>query len=125
MTGMNLFDEAMRLLGYVTEDGVSGRDDMLKKALPLVNRVYSELYYSFVSVPGKEDNFKPLGLIGQELELPENVLNDIAPYGMAMYLAQSESDADNQALFASIYNQKKIRGKRIVPITDRLPHIWG
>ena len=125
MTGMNLFDEAMRLLGYVTEDGISGRDDMLKKALPLINRVYSELYYSFVFVPGGEDSFEPLTLIGQKLDLPRIVLNDIAPYGMAMYLAQSESDADNQALFASLYNQKKTRGKRIGRITDRLPHIWG
>lgn len=125
MTGLNLFDEGMKLLGYVNDSGVSGREEMLKKALPLINRVYSDLYYSFEAVHGEKDSFKPLTAISQELKLSSAVLNDVAPYGMAMYLAQSESDADNQALYASLYNQKKTRGKRITVIKDSLPHIWG
>lgn len=125
MTGLNLFDEGMKLLGYVNDSGVSGREEMLKKALPLINRVYSDLYYSFEAVPGEADGFKPLTAISQEIQLSSAVLNDVAPYGMAMYLAQSESDADNQALYASLYNQKKTRGKRITTIKNSLPHIWG
>lgn len=124
MTGMSLFDQAMEMLGYTSADGISGKEDMLKKALTLINRVYSELYYAFVYVPGGEDEFKPLALITDEIKLPHNVLIDIAPYGLAMYLAQSESDADNQSLYANIYNQKKIRGKRVTVIKDRLPHVF-
>lgn len=125
MTGMELFDKAMELLGYTSAEGLSGKEDMLKRGLTLVNLVYSELYYAFVYIPGGEDNFKPLALITDKIVLPDRVLNDVAPYGMAMYLAQSESDADNQTLYANIYNQKKVCGKSVKTITDRLPHVWG
>lgn len=124
MTGMNIFDRAMELLGYTSADGISGKEDMLKRALTLINQVYSELYYAFVYVPGADDEFKPLANILHEIKLPHNVLMDIAPYGLAMYLAQSESDADNQSLYANIYNQKKVRGKKVGFITDRLPHTF-
>ena len=124
MTGMSLFDKAMELLGYTSADGISGKEDMLKRGLTLINQVYAELYYAFVQVPSKEDEFKPLANILDEVKLPKIVLTDIAPYGLAMYLAQSESDADNQSLYANIYNQKKVRGKKVTVIKDRLPHIF-
>lgn len=125
MNGMSLFDKAMEMLGYASAEGISGRDDMLKKALTLINNVYAELHYAFVQRPGDEDNFVPLANINDSLNLPTIVLNDIAPYGVAMYLAQSEDDADNQSLYASIYNQKKVRGKKIERIKDKAPHVWG
>lgn len=124
MTGMSLFDKAMELLGYTSADGISGKEDMLKRGLTLINLVYSELYYAFVHVPGEKDEFKSLTNIHNEINLPKNVLTDIAPYGLAMYLAQSESDADNQSLYANIYNQKKVRGKKVTVIKDRLPHTF-
>lgn len=124
MTGMNLFDKAMELLGYTSADGISGKEDMLKRGLTLINQVYAELYYAFVQVPGEEDEFKLLANILDEVKLPKNVLTDIAPYGLAMYLAQSESDADNQSLYANIYNQKKIRGKKVTVINDHLPYTF-
>ena len=124
MTGMALFDRAMELLGYTSADGISGKEDMLKRGLTLINQVYAELYYAFVQVPGAEDEFKPLGNILDEIKLPHYVLTDIAPYGLAMYLAQSESDADNQSLYANIYNQKKVRGKKVGTIKDRLPYVY-
>lgn len=125
MKGLALFEQAMEMLGYTSADGISGRDDMIKKALTLINRVYSELYYAFVYLPGGEDEFKPLTDINQEINLPKVVLVDIAPYGLAMFLAQSEGDADSQALYANLYNQKKTRGKKIGRIKDKMPHVWG
>lgn len=125
MNGRNLFDKAMEMLGYASAEGISGRDDMLKKALTLINNVYAELHYAFVQIQGDEDNFVPLANINDTLKLPTLVLNDIAPYGVAMYLAQSEGDADNQSLYANIYNQKKIRGKRFSKVKNKMPHVWG
>lgn len=125
MNGMNLFEKAMEMLGYVSAEGISGREDMLKKALTLINNVYAELHYAFVQRQGDEDSFVPLANINDSLNLPTVVLNDIAPYGVAMYLAQSEGDADSQALYANIYNQKKVRGKKVSHIKDCLPHVWG
>ena len=119
MNGLGLFDKAMEMLGYVSSDGISGKEDIMKKALTLINNVYSELHYSFQ--PEKE--FNPLVSIKEELKLPKMVIEDIAPYGVAMYLAQSESDADNQSLYAAIYNQKK---SRVISIKTKhkIPHIW-
>lgn len=125
MTGMELFDQAMEMLGYSNAEEISGKSDLLKKGLTLLNRVYAELHYGFVAKPGDEDTFQPLSNIREELHLPTFVLQDVAPYGLAMYLAQSESDADNQSLYATIYNQKKTRGKSVGRIADRLPHVWG
>ena len=125
MNAMSLFEKAMEMLGYTSAEGISGREDMLKKALTLINNVYVELYYAFVQKAGDEDSFVPLANINDSLNLPTVVLNNIAPYGVAMYLAQSEGDADSQALYANIYNQKKVRGKRIGKIKDRLPRVWG
>lgn len=125
MNAMSLFEKAMEMLGYASAEGISGREDILKKALTIINNVYAELYYAFVQKLGEEDSFVPLTNINDTLNLPTVVLNDIAPYGVAMYLAQSEGDADSQALYANIYNQKKARGKRVSRIKDRLPHVWG
>ncbi len=125
MNGMSLFNKAMEMLGYASAEGISGRDDMLKKALTLINNVYAELYYAFVWKAGDKDSFVPLANINDSLNLPTVVLNDIAPYGVAMYLAQSESDADNQSLYANIYNQKKIRGKSFGRVKNAMPHVWG
>lgn len=125
MNAMSLFEKAMEMLGYTSAEGISGREDMLKKALTLINNVYAELYYAFQQKSGDEDSFVPIVNINDSLNLPTAVLNDIAPYGVAMYLAQSEGDADNQSLYANIYNQKKVRGKTVGKIKDRLPHVWG
>lgn len=122
MNARALFDEAMTMLGYVNAEGLSGEEDMLKKSLVIINKIYFELYRAFVNKKG--DGFIPLGNINDEVNLPQVVLRDIAPYGVAMFLAQSEGDADSQALYANLYNQKKISGS-VGKITDRLPHVWG
>lgn len=124
MTGMNLFDKAMEMLGYASADGISGKDDMLKKALTLINLVYADLWFAFEADPKKEP-FKPLNRIGDEIALPERILHDVAPYGLAMFLAQSESDADNQQLYAALYNRKRKGYNRVETVIDRLPGIGG
>lgn len=121
MTGMALFDKAMEMLGYVSAEGISGKKDMLKKGLTIINNVYAELYYAWEDWHNKP--FEPLKNINESLNLPQIVLDDIAPYGIAMYLAQSESDADNQSLYATIYNQKKTRVIRVT--SKKIPNIWG
>lgn len=125
MNGRSLFDKAMIMLGYTSAEGLSGEEDMLKKALVIINNVYAELYTAFVQKQGDEDGFVPLANINDTLNLPPRVANDIAPYGVAMWLAQSEGDADSQTLYANLYNQKKVCGKKFDKITDKMPHIWG
>lgn len=119
MTGRGLYNKACEMLGYNNAEEISGNDVMLKRALTLANMVYSDLWQGFK----KGEDFKPLTVLTDKLDLPNKVLQDIAPYGMAMFLAQSESDADNQGLYGSIYNQKKTR---IIKVQGRpLPPIFG
>lgn len=124
VTGMALFDKAMAMLGYASSEGLNGKEDMLKKSLTFINLIYAELYYPLKCVLG-DNEFQPLTAIGQEIKLPKIILDDVAPYGLAMYLAQSESDADNQSLFASLYNQKRARSLYTGRVCDKLPHVWG
>lgn len=125
MNGRGLFDKAMILLGYASAEGISGEKDILPKALVSINSIYAELYGAFVQKKGDEDSFVPLANINDNLNLPPYVANDIAPWGVAMLLAQSENDADNQALFANLYNQKKVRGKKFGRVKNAMPHVWG
>ena len=125
MNGMSLFEKAMEMLGYTSAEGISGEKDILPKALVSINSIYAELYGAFVQKKGDEDSFVPLANINDNLNLPPYVANDIAPWGVAMLLAQSENDADNQALFANLYNQKKVRGKKFGRVKNAMPHVWG
>lgn len=124
MTAFKMFEKAMTLCGYATAEGVNGRDDMLKKALTLINLVYADLYYSFVSL-SDEKEVPELKSIHDEIKLPQRILLDVMPYGVAMYLAQNESDADNQALFAALYNRKRVGFVRTDKVKDVLPKVWG
>ena len=37
----------------------------------------------------------------------DDALHDVMPYGVAMLLALSEGDGDNQLLYAGLYNRKR------------------
>jgi hypothetical protein len=121
MTGMVMFEKAMEMLGYSSADGISGKADLLKKGLTVINNIYAELYYAWQDASVKP--FSPLKSINEEIDLPPLVLDTIMPYGVAMYLAQSEGDADNQNLYSMIYNQKKTKVKSI-SAKHKLPYIW-
>ena len=103
MTGQEAFEQAMGLLGYANGNGLRNDNALLQRALPILNAVYGDLYY----VSEKKNPYKPIVSIAEEVPLPERVTNDCFVYGVAMWLAQSENDGDNQQLFASIYNQKR------------------
>ena len=51
--------------------------------------------------------FAPIARLEDELPLARWDAENVMPYGVAMLLAQSEGDADGQALFAAIYNRKR------------------
>ncbi|WP_458452521.1 hypothetical protein, partial [Alistipes finegoldii] len=49
----------------------------------------------------------PLGNLSDELCLPERVRHEVMPYGVAMLMAQTIGDADNQSLMTALYNRKR------------------
>ena len=96
MTGIEMMNKALSLLGYPNADRFTSR------AITVMNAVYSDLFY----IHGNS-GFVPLNRLSDEIELPERALNDIMPYGVAKLFAESENDGDNQQLYATIFNQKR------------------
>lgn len=125
MTALEMFDKAMVMCGYATAEGVNGRDDLLRKAVTIINLVYADLYTALVATPGDNSEIPQVKNVRENIDLPANILIDVMPYGVAMHLAQNECDADNQNLFAALYNQKRSRYVRTEKIKDVLPCVWG
>ena len=119
MTAREILDRAMRLLGYTDGLGnpeMSGRIN--SRAISAINSVYSDLFYL-----NKEKGFQAIKDLKDEIFLPERVLNDVMPYGVAGFIAQGESDGDQQQLFMAIYNKKRLGAVRPSNIKDVLPSV--
>ena len=135
MTGRQVLDRAMGLLGYQTIAALSGPSELLQRSLMIVNQIYSDLYYAENRSAGdgqglrakkeREDAdgqaFAPLIDLLDELRLSDRAANDVMPYGVAMLMAQSESDGDSQQLYASLYNRKRLSLSYADRRQDRVP----
>ena len=124
MTAADALRQACLLLNYTDHTGgvnAGGNADLNRRALPLINQIYADLWQPRQA----GDTFAPLTATNQALQLEESVAIGILPYGVAMLLAQTEGDGDNQTVFARLYNQKRSgairQGDRI---GDRLPRPW-
>lgn len=118
-TGRDVFERALRLLNYTDGNGrLDGQQyaELFKRGLPLVNQIYSDLWFA-----EQEGPFCELNNLSAPLRLSARCVHDVMPYGVAMLLAQTESDGDAQQLFASLYNQKRSVVRRAVRRRDVLP----
>lgn len=116
MTGAEVLRQAMGLLGYDGLEELSGLSEVLPGGATAVNQIYADLHYITSLRP-----FKPLASLNETLLLPDRAAVDVMPYGVAMLLAQSESDGDNQQLFAELYNRKRHSLSRTDAVRDRMP----
>ncbi len=123
-TGRDVWERAMRLLNYTDANGrLDGQQyaELFKRALPLVNQIYGDLWFA-----EHRGEFRELTHLEEPLQLSARCVHDAAPYGVAMLVAQTESDGDNQQLFAALYNQKRAAQRRPVRRRDVLPGAgWG
>lgn len=115
MTARELYISALTLLGYKDSDLFK------RKAITLINTVYADIFYDLT--PNGE--FEPIKSLQDEVDLPPKVLHDVFIYGLAGFMAQSESDGDQQQLFMSIYNNKKNRLNSTSQIEDVIPYPEG
>lgn len=119
MTGKEMKDTALKFLGYTESDGtVSGGAKLETRALTALNIVYSDLYFCIYN-----EGYEPLKTLNDEIKLPERVIFNVMPYGVAMYLAQSENDGDSQVLFSALYNQKRAQLTKIEDIKTEIPNV--
>ena len=113
-TGREVLTRALQLLGYTNGYGeVDGAQDaeLLKRGRAAVAQIFTDLY-AIESPDGEPAEDGPAlhgGLPDMDSPLPlsPRTLSDVMPYGVAMLLAQSESDGDSQGLFSILYNRKR------------------
>ena len=94
-SGQDVLERAKCLLNYTHTDSE-------QRALAIVNQIYADIWYT-----ERREPFLPLRTLSQPLLLSARQVQDVMPYGVAMLLALSEGDGDNQQLYATIYNRKR------------------
>lgn len=121
MTGHDVLRQAYVLLNYTDTNGnihAGNNANLSKRALPIINQIYADLWQ-----PRRIGAvFSLLTSANQVLDLDDYTAINIMPYGVAMMLAQSDGDADNQSVYAELYNRR--RGGAVTQsdrIQDRLP----
>lgn len=124
MTGNDILRQAYALLNYTDSNGninAGNNANLNKRALPIINQIYADLWQPQTAGA----SFEALKTMYQPLDLNDYTAVNIMPYGVAMMLAQSDGDADNQTLYASLYNQRRAgavtRSDRIV---DAMPRTY-
>lgn len=104
-TGEQVKNRALQLLDYTDQNGRLDSAmyiDVHARALAVVNQIYGDLWYAV-----HDGGFCELPTLSEELQLPERVINEVMPYGVAMLFAQTIGDADNQSMMSDLYNQKR------------------
>ena len=120
MTGSEMLNKGLQLLGYSDSNGNAHITQLTRsRALPTINLIYAELSRNC----GVENT--PLNSLSEEINLPDRVLNEIMPCGVAMYVANAEGDTNAQAFWAREYNVKRATLTRVESFKDTLPNVWG
>ena len=118
-TGTQVRDRALTLLNYTDQNGRLDQTmyaDVSARSLALINQIYAELWYSL-----RPCGFEELPSLSDEIHLPERVINDCMAFGVAMLMAQTIGDADNQSLMTDLYNQKRAALSHMCRRKDVLP----
>ena len=124
MTGTVIVRQALSLLGYTdtnADGGVPGGVGVYRRALPVLNQIAAELWYMT-----HDEAFVPLTSLQEEIPLSPRVVLNVLPYGLAMLLAQTAGDADNQTVFAAQYEARRSTASdQPSKIRDALPRCEG
>ena len=121
MTANEALQQALTLLNYrdhAADGGVPCGDGVYKNALSLINQVAAELWYRDNDSP-----FVPLAALSEPLPLTEAVAQTVLPYGVAMLIAQTLGDMDNQTVYAALYDARRATARQSERIADRLPEV--
>ncbi len=106
MTGNDILKQAMTLLNYTDNNGnvnAGNNANLNKRALPIINQIYADLWEPVENCA----EFAVLTNMNEPIDLNRYALLNVMPYGVAMLLAQSDGDAENQTMYASLYNQRR------------------
>ena len=119
MTGHSAYTQALQLLNYTDTDGnVSPQlnTDLNKRALTVVNQILADVLHCSGGVVTQMET------LADHMPIPPEAA-PVMVYGIAMLLAQSESDGDNQQLYATLYNSTRSRiPNRNKRVRDTIPY---
>jgi hypothetical protein len=120
MTGTEVLNNGLQLLGYSDSNGNAHLTQVIRnRALTIVNLVYMELSRNC----GIENT--ALFSLSDDVKLPERVLIEVMPCGVAMYVANAENDFNAEAFWSKEYNAKRTTLSRIEVVKDTLPNVWS
>lgn len=123
-TGMDILQRAMSLLGYTNaagevDAGLSA--ELYRRGLDILNQVLADIWPLEHAGP-----FRPLTSIHEKIPLSSGASETTLPYGVAMFLAQSDGDGGNQQFYAALYQQKRNAVRRPPRFRDDvMPSVWG
>lgn len=122
MTGQELLEQALYLLNYTNNRGeidTRNSQELLRRGVPIINAVLADV------LPIAGEPIAAIGSLSDMLPVAEEIAAAVMPYGVGMWLAQSEADGDNQQLMSALYNQKRNAIRRpsgrvadVLPIPD-------
>ncbi len=117
MKASELLNNALKMLGYSDSDGNAELTQrVINGAIVILNLVYSDLWHVF-----NTGDFKPIKTLEDDIDIPQNALQDTFLYGVAMHISRSENDGDQQQYFASLYNAKRASLTRYDKVKNVLP----
>lgn len=121
MKASELINNALKMIGYSDSDGNSELTGRLRnKAVVTVNLVYGDLWHIC-----NTGDFEPIKSLSDEIKLPQKALGDVFMYGLAMHIARSENDGDQQQYFTMLYNAKRAGLTQYGKVKNSIPRVEG
>lgn len=118
MKAIELLNDALKMLGYSDSDGnVELTSRIRNGAIVIVNLVYGDLWQMF-----NKEEFKPIKSLNEEILLPQKAIGEVFLYGLAMHIARSENDGDQQQYFATLYNLKRAGMTQYTSVKNMWPY---
>lgn len=121
MKARKLLNNALKMLGYTNADGNAELTAQIRNsAIVTVNLVYSDLWKT-----ANREPFEPIKSLDDEILLPQKAMDDVFLYGLAMHIARSENDGDQQQYFAALYNARRAGLSQYEKVKNIIPRVEG
>lgn len=121
MKAKELLNNALKILGYTNADGNAELTDRIRSnAIVTVNLVYSDLWKMESTEP-----FEAIKSLDDEIKMSQNVTGECFLYGLAMHIARSENDGDQQQFYALLYNSKRAGLTKHEKVKNVIPRVEG
>ena len=103
MKAKEILNNTLKMLGYSDSDGnVELTNRIRNGAVVTINLVYGDLHRAVGS-----GEFEGIKSLDEEIKLPQKALGDVFMYGIAMHIARSENDGDQQQYYTMLYNSRR------------------